>query len=340
MAEEVQGQATEQPALPDTLSPNEAVGALAQMLESEEKSEKTETPRDDKGRFTKPEDSQTESEAKTEETQEEAKEETVEAPKEESQTRKLRLKYKGEEKEVDEPEAIELAQKGYDYTQKSQQLAKEREELQARVKTEQEAARKAYESQLETYRQATLRLADPEVLNTDLSKLALEDPAKAQHLFFKRQQIAETLQAIQAEQQKLTQQRETEARETYQKTAREAVEKLQERIPNWNNDLYGKILKGAVDQYGFQQTEVNAITDHRAIEVLNDALKWREYQSAKPKTVEKRVAAVPKVQKPGSAEKPNPDAERFKGSMARLYKSGNRSDAVDAVRQLIEAGKL
>jgi hypothetical protein len=74
--------------------------------------------------------------------------------------------------------------------------------------------------------------------------------------------------------------------------------------------------------------------------VLNDALKWREYQSAKPKTVEKRVAQVPKVQKPGTVEKTNPDADRFGKSMARLEKTGKRDDAVDAVRMLIEAGKL
>ena len=125
------------------------------------------------------------------------------------------------------------------------------------------------------------------------------------------------------------------------KQAKKAVEKLQERIPGWNNDLYGKILKGATESYGFQSNEVNAITDHRAIEVLHDAMKWREYQAAKPKTVEKRVAAVPKVQKPGTAaEKADPNAKALQDSMAALNKTGSRDAAQAHVLALMNAGRL
>lgn len=340
MAEE--GQAETQP-LPDQMSENEVVGILAKAIEAEE-SPPVEKPRDEKGKFTKKEAEAKTEEAKPEEeaTEESAEEAEPEVKEEEAQPepRRLKLKYKGEEKELLEPEVIELAQKGYDYTQKSQALAKEREEISVKVKAETEAARKAYEQQLETQRQLVLKLADQEALTANLAQIAMEDPAKALQLQLRRQQIAETYQAVVAEQQKLTQQREAEARESFQKQAREAVEKLQERIPNWNNDLYSKILGHAVSNYGFKQEEVNAITDHRAIEVLNDARQWREYLAAKPKTVEKRVAAVPKVQKPGSAEKPSANADRLKDTRAKLEKTGTREAAQEHFLALIEAGRL
>lgn len=336
---EVQGQAETQPAL-SALNPSEAVAAIAAAIESEEAA-----PRDEKGKFVSKQ-PPAEAAAEPEEPAEAPAEPEAEAPEPQAEdeakpSRRLKLKWKGEEKEVDEAEAIELAQKGFDYTQKSQQLAKEREELSAKAKAAEEAALKRYEAQLETYKQATMKLVDQEAMNADLNKLALEDPAKAQQLFFKKLQIQQTLQAIAAEQQQLQAQRMAEVQEKMAQQAKTAVEKLQERIPGWNNDVYGKILKGAVDGYGFESAEVNAITDHRAIEVLHDALKWREYQAAKPKTVEKRVAAVPKVQKPGTVqEKPNPTAKAVQDSMAALSKTGSREDAQAYALALMQSGRL
>ena len=343
MSEAVQGQAPVQPAMPESVNPHEAVALLSQLIDQAE--EAAQTPRDEKGKFVAKEKPEAKAEEAKPET--EAPKEEAEGPKPEEEkpeitpeSRKFKLKYKGEEKEVDEPEAIELAQKGYDYTQKSQALAKEREELSVKVKSEQEAARKAYEQQLEIYRQATLRLVDNEVLNADLAKLAVEDPAKAQALFFKRQAVAETLTAIHAEQQKLIQQRESEGRETLQKLAKQSLEKLPERIPGWSKDLYSKVLQSG-EHYGYQTEELNAIVDHRALEVLNDARQWREYQSAKPKTVEKKVPPVaPKVQKPGGGEKPEPKANRVQERMAALEKSGSRGDAEAYVQELINSGKF
>lgn len=336
---EVQGQAETQPALQD-LNPSQAVAELAAAIEAEE----APAPRDEKGRFqskAEPEAEAAQPEAEAEQATEEAAPEPEAEAEAKQETRRLKLKWKGEEKEVDENEAIELAQKGYDYTQKSQALAKEREELQAKIKAESEAARSRYEQQLEIQKQTVLKLVDQEALNADLNKLALEDPAKAQQLFFKKLQIQQTLQSIEAAQAQVQQQRMAEAQEKLREQASKAVEKLTERIQGWNNDLYSKILDGAVKHYGFDKSEVNAITDHRAIEVLHDAQKWREFQAAKPKTVEKRVAAAPKVMKPGAAQgKPDPNAKRLSESMDRLNKTGDRTAAVDVVRQMIEAGRL
>jgi hypothetical protein len=119
------------------------------------------------------------------------------------------------------------------------------------------------------------------------------------------------------------------------KQAEEAIEALQAKIPGWGNDLYGKVRQSAVKNYGFKDSEVNAITDHRAIEVLNDARQWREFQAAKPQTVDKKVAAVPKVIKPGTVEKDDPKAKKVEDARARLHKSNSRDDAVSLVEELM-----
>ncbi len=338
---EAQGQAETQPAL-EVMNAAQAVEHLSSVIEDEIK--KVESPRDDKGKFAKAEAKteeakpETEASEETAQTEEETSEPEDDQPEIKPEPRRFKLKYQGEELELDEPEVIELAQKGKDYTQKTQKLAKEREELAAKVKAETEQAFKQYETQLEVHKQAVLRLADPEALNADLNKLSLEDPARAQQLFFKRLQIQGALQGIVAEQQKIAHQRDTEAQASKSKKINESLEIIQREIPGWNQEIYGKILKTAIDS-GATQQEANAITDPWQIKTLNEARQWRELQSAKPKTVEKRVAAVPKVQKPGTAEKSN-SGDKIKAGMDKLSKSGNRDDAISVVEEMLRLGKL
>lgn len=334
MAEE-QGQALEQPALsvPAEMSQFEAVDHITNLLEEQDKP----VARDpDTGKFQSkkpPEEPKEEAKAEDAPAEEEPAEEDAPPP-----PRKLKLKYKGEELEKDEDEVISLAQQGFDYTQKSQAIAKEREELSAKVKTEVEAKQAEYLKQLEVHRKALEKMAGIDDL--DLNKLSQEDPVRAQQEFFKRIAFQQQITAIEAEQQKATQQRTQEMQAAMRKQAEEAVEALQTKIAGWNNDLYGKVLKGAVKEYGFKQQEVNAITDHRAIEVLHDAMKWRELQAAKPKTVDKRVAAVPKVTKPGTTEKADPKANRVQERMANLQKQGSRDAGAAYFEELLAQGKI
>ena len=327
MEPEVQGQPAPEPTVEEM-----AATVAKGMLEAEEGPPVTqEKPRDDKGKFAK---AQPEAEAQPEQPAEEPapEEPEVETPQEE--VRRLKLKYKGEEKEFLEPEVIELAQKGYDYTQKSQALAKEREELTAKVKQEVEAKQQHFEQQLEALKLAAFKLADQEAMTADLNKLAMEDPAKAQQLFFKRMEINQTLAQIAQEQQKLATKRQEEMRAAIQSQAKQAVEVLQQEIPGWSNDLYRDVLKSGVEQYGFKAEEVSAITDPRAIKVLHDAMKYRALQ-AKPVVDKRSAAPIPKVAKPGSAEKPDAGAEKWNQGMAKLKQTGRSEDAVMLAKMML-----
>lgn len=280
--------------------------AALRIIESEEKAE---APKEE----AKPEEAAPET--KAEETSPEEKSEEAKA-----EVRRLKLKYNGEEREIEEPEAIELAQKGYDYTQKTMALAKERDEWRAKSKQEHEAKLKEYDDKLAVTERALTEITLPELKNVDWNKLASENPQEWAVRLQHAHQVTAKLAEIQAERQKISQQREAEAKESFQKQAKEAVEILQKDIPGWSNDLYGNILKAGVDA-GFKQEEVNAITDPRAIKVLWKAKMYDDLQKAKP-IVEKKVEKAPKVAKPGAGEKPDQNAEAWKQGMAKLQKTG------------------
>jgi len=96
-------------------------------------------------------------------------------------------------------------------------------------------------------------------------------------------------------------------------------------IPGWNQEIYGKVLTYGQAE-GYKAEEVNTITDPRMIKLLWKASKYDDLQKAKP-LVEKRVVTVPKVSKPGTAEKPDANQEAWRTGMARLKKTGTDADA-------------
>jgi len=337
-----EGQAVEQPVAPAAVekTPFEAALEYSKAQLSEE-----DRPRDATGKFKAREEAPVTEDAKPEEAasteEEQPATETTEEEPAQPETRKHKLKVKtddgaDEEIEVDDEELKRGYMKSKDYSVKTAQLAREREAVQAKVREAVEPKLKEYETQLETYKQAVLKLADPEALSADLNQIALEDPARAQQLFFKRIQIQNAMQAIAQEQQKISEERGKEMTANLRKQAQESVETLKTEIPGWGDELYGKILKSGVDQYGFKPDEVNAITDHRAIKVLHDAMQYRALKTAKP-SVDKRTApSAPKVVKPGAGEKPDARAQKWNDGMARLRETGKTQDAVSVARMLLE----
>lgn len=313
MSEEGQGE------IQPFAGPEEAQAAALAILQKDPEFAPTK-PRDETGKFTK---AAEEAKPETEAPQEQAEEQEEESPK-----LKFKVKYKGDddsdvEADVEPDELI----KGYmlqkDYSRKTAQLARDREAVQAQIKAAVDPKVSEFEKQLETYRQAVLMLADREGANVDLNKLAESDPAQAQKLFFKRLEFNNTLQAITGKQQELMNQRQEEMKTAYQKQAKEALETLERDIPGWNNERYSKVLKSGME-YGFRAEEVSSITDPRAIKVLDDARQWREFKAAKPATQDKQKVTVPKVVKPGTAEKPDQKASEWKDTMGRLQKSGGK----------------
>ena len=340
MAEE-QGQ----PAIsPEPVNVDAMAATLARGILEAEGTIPPEKPRAPDGKFTK-----AQPEAPAEEPAAEAQPEAEEQPAEETpaeeepdweklKTLKRKVRVKNESGEDEEAElTLEEMEKSVmlerDYRAKTARLAREREALQSKVKEAIEPKLKEYDEKLQIAEQAIWHSLGPELKSIDWNKLAEENPAEWARQYQKVQNINARLAQIQQERQKIASERDNELKAQLKKQAEEAVEVLKTEIPGWSNDLYGKILKTG-QEYGFKAEEVNAITDHRAIKVLHDAMKYREAK-AKP-IVEKRAAPqAPKVVKPGAGEKPDAGAEAWDKGMAKLKQSGRTDDALAVAKLLL-----
>jgi len=323
-----QGQAVEQPSV-EEMADRFATAALRE--------EEGLPPEEEK----KPEvEAETEAEPETE-AEEETETEAVEAEaEEESQPDRWKFTVKGEDGSDVEVEAdVEELKKGYmlekSYRQKTAQLAREREAAQAKVQEQIAPKMRELEEQLGMAEAVLHNVLAPEMNNTDWAKLADEDPAEWARRKQKVDGVRDELNKVQAARQKLAQESQQQHQAAIQKQVAEARDILQTEIPGWSDEVYGRILRAGVEQFGFRPDEVNAMTDARAIKVLHDAMQYRALK-AKP-IGDKKVFAKPKVVRPGAGEKADPKATKRQSDMARLKKSGNPNHALPLLEAMLEA---
>lgn len=220
-----------------------------------------------------------------------------------------------------------------DYQRKTAELAREREAARESVKQQVEPVVKQYQDRLQTFENALWQAMAPEVQGVDLDRLSRENPAEWAAKMQRIQSFQTTLQAIEFERSKLAETSKQQFQEAQQQQIQKARETLQTEIPGWSDDVYRSVLKTGLD-YGYSAPEVNAVTDPRAIKVLHDAMKYRALQAAKP-GMEKKVVSVPKVVKPGSSEKADPNREDLQKAKAQLKKTGRQEDAIAYARHLV-----
>lgn len=265
--------------------------------------------------------------------QEAAPEAVEEAQAAAEEIRRHKLKYRDEELEVDDNELKSGYLKGRDYTQKTQAIAKERQELHAAQQKAVTEAQQQYASRLQLYEKALWQAMAPELQNVDWNQLARDDPAQWAAKTQAAANVNNILQAVKTEQERIAQQQRAGLQARQAQMIQEARETLQREIPHWDAKLYEDVMKAGM-AYGFTQGEVTQMVDPRAIKVLHDAMKYRALQDAKP-IAEKRVAAVPKVVKPGTSEKTDANADKWSQNMTKLRKTGKDKDALAVAKMLV-----
>lgn len=253
---------------------------------------------------------------------------------------KLKLTRNGEEIEVDLEEAKNLAQQGYDYTQKTQKLAEERKQVEIQAQ-----AIKAQEQAL--IQQATLQQAfiqdiakvtaiDEQLAQyekVDWNTLSDTDPVQAQKLYIQYQQLqnnrTKTANEIQQKQAELHQQQAT------QNQARlvEARAELLKAFPNWSDSM-AKELRDNGKNYGYTDQELSQISDPRAIRVLHDAAQYRKLQAEKG-TVTNKVQGKPPVVKPGSKDTTTAARSKDRDARIQLRKTGDPNIAAALIERML-----
>ena len=291
------------------------------------------------------EEEQTPLEAEAEATEEVESEEATEEPDEEVEEEEqsqdevpaiLKLKVNGEDVEKPLDEVVALAQQGLDYTQKTQQVAEQRKELEAYAESI-KAQEQAFQEQMQLNNVliedvAKITSLDQQLnqyANVNWNQLSDNDFVEAQKLFF-------TYNQLQQERSQLVSQFEAKKQQVVQQQTQLMAEKiakgkevLAKEIPNWSPETNQALLSTGKD-YGFSDVELNAIVDPRHVKVLHDAMQWRKLQQNS--VVKKKVSNAKPVVKPGSKDtkaEANSNHRQLRESLRKTGKS-------DAAQKLIE----
>lgn len=264
-------------------------------------------------------------EADTEEEANDEQEEEGDQPEEPAPVEKITVKVKGEDGQEetleltpDEIASSYLRQK--DYTKKTQALAARESEAVEFLTKKHDEIRNQYTQQAEAARAAVVQLAGLKT-EAELSEMAATDPAAWVAEVQRQKQIGNYLQGIdkqlaaerqQADQQSKQRQQQALAKQyeaTWQALATEKIDK-----PALTK-IYGDVGKS----YGFTESELANVYDHRLVKMMRDATAYQALKAAKP-AVQKQVAAAPKLtsKQPNTQRKDQALESRFKSGRARL----------------------
>ena len=200
----------------------------------------------------------------------------------------------------------ELLQKGRDYSQKTEAVARARDSIIAQAQQQAMAAQfqgQAWED-ITAIRALDSRL--DEYNKVDWATAFDTDPFNALKLKEQRDQLREQRNAKVAEFQAKRQQFEAgQAQAAQQRLAAEQAALLN-KLPEWRNTEQAtkeqrEIANTLAQNYGFNEAEIVGLVDHRMVMVARDAMKWRLLQAGKTAKVQ-QVRTAPPVVKPGAQQ--------------------------------------
>lgn len=251
---------------------------MAALLEAEEANPEVEEPQEEQDS-----EEQVDSE-QTEETEE--PEEPV-----------IELNYNGEIKAFKKSEVVDLAQKGYDYTTKTQQLAEQRKALDEQTQLLQQSAAvldqlsdksveiKAIDKQLAQYKQI------------DWHTLAQNDPMQYMTYNQTYQQLkearAEAVNEYQQQANELTQANERNRQQLFEREQRLLIDAIPELRGEKAQQTREELMTFLLNE-GLQKHEIDTIVNHRAFKIAFKAMKYEKLMASKPE-ITKRMAEAPKV---------------------------------------------
>ena len=176
--------------------------------------------------------------------------------------------------------------------------------------------------------------------NIDWDALRRDNPSEWTAL---RQEYAEKAQRIQEGQQLLSSERARVVKEQEDAYNHQMGEHLQVELgkmivnnPTWADKEVRKtdmiaMSEFLISSYGYTKEDMDHVSDHRLIEVVKDARKYREGVKA---AASKKGKRVPKFQKPGAARGNAASlakARSVKAARTKLKSNGSTSNVADAI---------
>ena len=293
--------------------------------ETESKAEPSETPVKQEAPESQPEsegtkEQVTENTEATEETQTELEEPELH-----------RVKVQGQELEVTLDELKSGYSRDSDYRQKTHTLGLEKRDLE----TQKNSLRQSYDTRLSELNDL-IATADATVRqqqgSEDLQKLYDEDPTAAARLDYQLRQQNRQLEEVRSKAKEAQQSQYNEFLNTQRELAATKIPEFAD--PN-KADTFKVSMRNSLRNYGFNDSEIGSLADHRFLMVAKDAMSYQNLKDKKP-IVQKKVANAPRVVKSGVAKSNTSSGrEQIRQKIGKLAKTGHIKDAQNAILDMI-----
>lgn len=202
----------------------------------------------------------------------------------------------GEKFEVPVAELKTGYMRDQDYRHKTQNLAQEREQAAKHIQEQFQVA--------QTFAQdlGTLHIVDEQIAALEKAIPTMDkasDPVAYFDAVSQLQLLERHRTGIATRVQQVQQQQHTEKQQQLQQAQQKMLSELQTAIPNFGQELVGK-LNNTAEGYGFTAQELSAVTDPRFVRILHDAMQFKALQAKAPAAVNKVKAAAIKPAKQAS----------------------------------------
>ena len=294
-----------------------------QEVESEEdqpqEQEITEETESEQGEVSEEDVSQDEEQIDTQEKQDSTEEPTY------------KVKVAGQEYNVTLDELRNGYSRDADYRRKTEDLAFDKKQFMS----ESEKQRQDYSTKLNELNQmmsVAQEQLNNEISSADLEKLYEEDPTEAARIEHRLKRKQEKLnQAMEKTQ--------SEQKQQFDSYLQEQQKSLVSKLPEFSNPEKASQLKSSMkttlNSYGFNDQEISQVYDHRIVMLVNDAMKYRNLQKAKP-NIAKKISKPGKVFSSGVKQtKADINSKSRKDKLSRLRKTGSHKDAASIFLDMI-----
>jgi len=242
-----------------------------------------------------------------------------------------RVKVQGQELEVTLDELKAGYSRDSDYRQKTHSLGLEKRDLE----TQKNSFRQSYDTRLSELNDL-IATADATVRqqqgSEDLQKLYDEDPTAASKLDYQLRQQNRQLEEVRSKAKEAQQSQYNEFLDTQRELAATKIPEFAD--PN-KTDTFKVNMRNSLRNYGFNDSEIGSLADHRFLMVAKDAMSYQNLKDKKP-IVQKKVANAPKVVKAGVAKSNTSSGrEAIRQKIGKLAKTGHIKDAQNAILDMI-----
>ena len=242
-----------------------------------------------------------------------------------------RVKVSGQELEVTLDELKAGYSRDSDYRQKTHSLGLEKRDLE----TQKTSFRQSYDTRLSELNDL-IATADATVRqqqgSEDLHKLYDEDPTAASKLDYQLRQQNRQLEEVRSKAKEAQQSQYNEFLNTQRELAATKIPEFAD--PN-KTDTFKVNMRNSLRNYGFNDSEIGSLADHRFLMVAKDAMSYQNLKDKKP-IVQKKVANAPKVVKAGVAKSNTSSGrEAIRQKIGKLAKTGHIKDAQNAILDMI-----